>query len=106
MPCRKEPRIPAAVRDQLPAGADAKAVFRPGRAARRCEKGPGRAGSQPVHPLIFFDALRVKIRDEELVRNSATRQCISRSACAPPELGKSSASGANKMRMPNSGCAL
>ena len=49
-------------------------------------------GRQWVHTLIFFDALRVKIRDEELVRNSATRQRISRAACAPPELRKPSAS--------------
>src|SRR4051794_8273913 len=26
---------------------------------------------EPVYPLIFFDALRVKIRDEALVRNKA-----------------------------------
>src|SRR3954447_4980729 len=26
---------------------------------------------EPVHPLVFFDALRVKIRDEGLVRNKA-----------------------------------
>ena len=24
---------------------------------------------EPVYPLVFFDALRVKIRDEGLVRN-------------------------------------
>jgi putative transposase len=26
---------------------------------------------EPVYPLVFFDALRVKIRDESLVRNKA-----------------------------------
>ena len=26
---------------------------------------------EPVYPLIFFDALRVKVRDEGLVRNKA-----------------------------------
>lgn len=26
---------------------------------------------EPVHPLVFFDALRVKLRDEGLVRNKA-----------------------------------
>ena len=26
---------------------------------------------EPVYPLVFFDALRVKIRDEGLVRNKA-----------------------------------
>jgi len=26
---------------------------------------------EPVYPLVFFDALRVKVRDERLVRNKA-----------------------------------
>jgi putative transposase len=26
---------------------------------------------EPVYPLVFFDALRVKIRDEGMVRNKA-----------------------------------
>ena len=28
---------------------------------------------EPVYPLVFFDALRIKVRDEGLVRNKATR---------------------------------
>ena len=27
---------------------------------------------EPVYPLVFFDALRIKVRDEGLVRNKAT----------------------------------
>src|ERR671927_1665640 len=35
--------------------------------ARRCE---------PVYPLVFFDALRVKVRDEGLVRNKAVHLAL------------------------------
>src|SRR3954467_11358518 len=36
------------------------------------EMAPGQARPlEPVYPLVFFDALRVKIRDEGLVRNKA-----------------------------------
>lgn len=29
------------------------------------------ASAQPMYPVMFFDALRVKIRDEGVVRNKA-----------------------------------
>src|SRR5919107_4201596 len=51
MPRRKEPHIPDSVLDEVAAWQ-----------ARPLEA---------VYPLIFFDALRVKIRDEGLVRNKA-----------------------------------
>jgi putative transposase len=35
---------------------------------------------EPVYPLVFFDALRVKIRDEGLVRNKAVH--IALGVCA------------------------
>jgi putative transposase len=31
---------------------------------------------EPVYPLVFFDALRVKVRDEELVRNKAVHVAL------------------------------
>jgi putative transposase len=31
---------------------------------------------EPVYPLVFFDALRVKIRDEGLVRNKAVHVAL------------------------------
>jgi putative transposase len=37
---------------------------------------------EPVYPLVFFDALRVKIRDEGLVRNKAVHIALGvRAAC-------------------------
>jgi putative transposase len=33
---------------------------------------------EPVYPLVFFDALRVKIRDEGLVRNKAVHIALGR----------------------------
>jgi putative transposase len=62
---------------------------------------------EPVYPLVFFDALRVKIRDEGLVRNgwSATRRSTSRSACGRTARRRSSASGSSRTRAPSSGCA-
>jgi len=75
MPRRKEPRIPVAVLDQLLAGADPKTVFDPNGLLDDLKKALAErvlnAALEEVYPLIFFDALRVKIRDEGLVRNKA-----------------------------------
>jgi len=62
---------------------------------------------ETVYPLIFFDALRVKIRDEGLVRNKAVHIALgtSRLACAPTAARKSLGFGSNRTRGPNSGCA-
>ena len=65
---------------------------------------------EAIYPLIFFDALRVKIRDEGLVRNKACPgegrgRRTSRSACAPTAARKSWGFGWNRTRAPNSGCA-
>ena len=40
---------------------------RPGRSRRLARPPP----LEPIYPLVFFDALRIKIRDEGLVRNKA-----------------------------------
>jgi putative transposase len=57
---------------------------------------------EAVYPLVFFDALRVKIRDEGWY---ATRRCTSRSACGPTAPRKSSGSGSSRTKAPSSGCA-
>jgi putative transposase len=54
---------------------------------------------EPMYPLVFFDALRVKIRDEGLVRNKA------RSASRRKEPRTSWAFGSRPRKAPNSGCA-
>ena len=57
---------------------------------------------EPVYPLIFFDALRVK---SAMKGWFATRRCISRLAYALTAPRKSSACGSSKTRAPDSGCA-
>ena len=57
---------------------------------------------EPVYPLVFFDALRVKIRDEG---RCATRRCTSRWAFAPTEPRRSSVCGWSRTRARSSGCA-
>ena len=57
---------------------------------------------EAIYPLVFFDALRVKIRDEGLVRNKAVHIAP---ASAPTAPRKSSGCGSSKMRAPNSGYA-
>jgi len=52
---------------------------------------------EPVYPLVFFDALRVKVRDEGWF---ATRSCTSRSASAPTAPRRSSVSGSSGTRAP------
>ena len=57
---------------------------------------------EAVYPLIFFDALRVKIRDEGLVRNKAVHIALGVRADGTKEI---LGSGSSKMRVPNFGCA-
>jgi putative transposase len=64
----------------------------------RCLAGPP---LEAVYPLVFFDALRVK---SAMKGWSATRRCISRSACALTAPTKSSAGGSSRTRVPSSGC--
>ena len=52
------------------------------------------------YPLVFFDAIRVKIRDEGRVRNKAV---YSRSALRPMGPRTCSASGSRRPRAPSSG---
>ena len=56
---------------------------------------------EPMYPLVFFDALRVKIRDEGLVRNKA----VSRLASRRKEPRTSWAFGSRPRKALNSGCA-
>ena len=42
---------------------------------------------EPVYPLVFFDALRVKIRDEGLVRNKAVYVALGACLLNPGEMG-------------------
>jgi|ABSQ01.1.fsa_nt_gi putative transposase len=57
---------------------------------------------EPVYPLVFFDALRVKIRDEGLVRNKAIH--IALGIRADETKGFSGFSSSTR-KAPNSGCA-
>ena len=56
---------------------------------------------EPVYPLVFFDALRVKVRDEGTVRNKAVYIAL---GVAPTAARRSSASGSSRTRAPSSGC--
>jgi putative transposase len=73
---------------------------------------------EPVYPLVFFDALRVKIRDEGLVRNKAVhialgvRAAVSFADIPPGDRAygsmaprRSLAAGWSRTRAPSSGCA-
>jgi putative transposase len=54
-----------------------------------------------IYPLVFSDAIRVKIRDEGFVRTKAS---TSRSASCPTAPRRSSVSGSSKRKRPSSGC--
>ena len=57
---------------------------------------------EPVYPLIFFDALRVKIREEALVRNKAVHVALGvRADGTKVILG----CGSSRPKEPSSGCA-
>ena len=55
-----------------------------------------------IYPVIFFDALRVKIRDESVV---ATRRSISPWRSIARARSTFSACGSNRAKAPSSGCA-
>lgn len=62
------------------------------------------------YPLVFFDAIRVKIRDEGFVRNKpvlslSKGRCTSRSVSCPTGPRKSSGCGSSRPRGRRSGCA-
>jgi putative transposase len=54
----------------------------------------------PVYPIVFFDALRVKIRDEG---SSRTRRSMSRLPSTPMARKRCSVSGSSRPRAPSSG---
>ena len=56
---------------------------------------------EPLYALVFFDALRVKVRDEGMVRNKAVYW---RSACGPTAPKRRSVCGSSRPKAPNSGC--
>ena len=56
----------------------------------------------PVYPLVFFDAIRVKIRDEGVVRNKAIHIALSVMADGTKVVLRC---GSSRTRAPNSGCA-
>jgi putative transposase len=55
---------------------------------------------EPVYPLVFFNALRVKIRDEGLVRNKAVHIALGVRADGTKEIP---ACGSSRTRAPSSG---
>lgn len=62
----------------------------------------GRRPLEPVYPLVFFDALRVKVRDEGIVRNKAVHIT---SGFVPMAPRRCLGSGWSRTRAPSSGCA-
>jgi putative transposase len=59
---------------------------------------------EPVYPLVFFDALRIKVRDKGLVRNKAIHIALGVRASGRTERRTCSASGSSRTRAPNTGC--
>ena len=65
---------------------------------------PGPVGSRdPVYPVIFFDALQVKIRDEGLVRNKAVYVALALNSEGEKEVRKYSGCGSSTPKAPSSG---
>ena len=56
---------------------------------------------EPVYPIVFFDALRIKVRDEGLV---VTRPSTSHWVSGQTGRRRCSAPGSNRTRALNSGC--
>jgi putative transposase len=56
---------------------------------------------EALYPLVFLDALRVKVRDEGTVRNKAVYVALGVRPTAPR---RCSASGSSRPRAPSSGC--
>ncbi len=56
---------------------------------------------EPMYPVVFFDALRVKIREDAVVRNKATvRSTMTRAPGVAPRGKKASAVAGQKVRVP------
>jgi putative transposase len=55
---------------------------------------------EPMYPVVFFDALRVKIREDAVVRNKASTW---RWACCPTARATSWACGSKAPKAPSSG---
>lgn len=55
----------------------------------------------PIYPLVFFDAIRVKIRDEGMVRNKAIHIALGVRAMGQRRFW---ACGSSRMKAPSSGC--
>ena len=58
-------------------------------------------GLEAAYAIVFFDAIRVKIRDEGMVNN---RGYIWPLAYAAPDTSKSWESGSSRLRARSSGC--
>ena len=58
---------------------------------------------EATYPLVFLDAIRVKIRDESLVRNKAIHVAIG--VRADSHQGGARGCGSSKTKAPSSGCA-
>jgi putative transposase len=58
-------------------------------------------GLEATYAIVFFDALRVKIRNEGLVNNRAVYLAM---GCAARATRKSWGSGSSRLKAPNSGC--
>ena len=58
---------------------------------------------EQMYPLVFFDALRVKIRDEGTVKNKAVYLALDVRADGTKEI--LGASGSSRPKAPSSGCA-
>ncbi len=56
---------------------------------------------EPMYPVVFFDALRVKIRDEGVVSNKAIYQALGVAATTHVTCW---AFGSSRPRGPSSGC--
>ncbi len=67
--------------------------------ARRDRAWQGRP-LEPVYPLVFFDALRVKVRDEGVVRNKAVHIALGVRADGAREI---LGSGSSRMKARSSG---
>lgn len=52
-----------------------------------------------IYPVVFFDALRVKIRDESVVKNKAVYLALALEATSTSWAG-----GSSRARAPSSGC--
>ncbi len=60
---------------------------------------------EPVDPLIFFDAFRVKVRDEGLVRNKTVHFALGVRADGAKEiLGLWPEQNGSRTKVPSSGC--